>query len=58
MLAFAAGNRNLAHLAREAQSGMALSDDGDNGEIAEEPGRDTTARDPRDAELTPAGTGK
>ena len=37
---------------------MALSDDGDNGEIAEEPGTDTTARDPRDAELTPDGTGK
>ena len=37
---------------------MTLRDDGDNGEIAEKPGRDTTARDPRDAESTPAGTGK
>ena len=39
-------------------SGMTLRDDGDNGEIAEEPGRDTATRDPRDAESTPAGTGK
>ena len=39
-------------------SGMTLRDDGDNGEIAVEPGRDTATRDPRDAESTPAGTGK
>ena len=37
---------------------MTLRDDGDNREIAEEPGGDTTTRDPRDAESTPAGTGK
>ena len=30
----------------------------DKGKIAEGPGREATAREPRDAELTPAGTGK